>query len=189
MAAEGSLEIVAAERQEEVAQGVHGRSPPNAGAKGGVQAVALDSDEGDDLLVRGRTRQNRENREQQQMAHAVALSLGTARIADRGERSKQGAKRHHGDFPEVGDAASTDPFLIVPPLTFGHGRLRPPQQNCMALHLTEAESEAPNPRLSMNRGACLIDLRNKIEAVVGLSSAVVNVPLGQRYLLARLLLV
>src|SRR5215216_3535012 len=133
MAAEGSLEIVAAERQEEVAQGVHGRSPPNAGAKGGVQAVALDSDEGDDLLVRGRTRQNRENREQQQMAHAVALSLGTARIADRGERSKQGTKRHHGDFPEVGDVASTDPFLIVPPLTFGHGRLRPPQQNCMAL--------------------------------------------------------
>src|SRR5215213_9306769 len=73
------------------------------------------------------------------MAHAVALSLGTARIADRGERSKQGSKRHHGDFPEVGDVASTDPFLIVPPLTFGHGRLRPPPQNCMALpqHLHE----------------------------------------------------
>jgi hypothetical protein len=29
------------------------------------------------------------------------------------------------------------PFLIVTPLTLGHGRLRPPQQNCMALRIVQ----------------------------------------------------
>jgi hypothetical protein len=64
MAAEGGLEIVPAEREEEIAQGVHGRSPPKAGPEGSVQAAALDGDEGDDLLVGGCTRQNCENLEQ-----------------------------------------------------------------------------------------------------------------------------
>ncbi len=52
--------------EEQMAQGVHGRSPPEAGAEDGVQAVALEADEGDDpLLVGGRTGQHGEDREQQ----------------------------------------------------------------------------------------------------------------------------
>src|SRR3954462_4912244 len=117
MVTEGDLEIVPAERQEEITQGVHGRSAPKAGPKGRIQAVALDGDEGDDPLVGGRTRQDREHREQQQMAHAVALSLWTAWIADRGERGKQGTERHQWRPPSSAGVASTDPFHFWQPLT------------------------------------------------------------------------
>ncbi len=41
MAAEGGLQVVAVERQEEMAQRVHGRGAPEAGAEDGVQALAL----------------------------------------------------------------------------------------------------------------------------------------------------
>ena len=51
MVTEGRFEIVAAKRQEQVPQGVHRRSAPEAGAEGGVQALALQGNEGDDLLV------------------------------------------------------------------------------------------------------------------------------------------
>jgi len=51
MAAEGCFEIVAAERQEQMAQGVHRRSTPETGAEDGVQALALQGDEGGDRLV------------------------------------------------------------------------------------------------------------------------------------------
>ena len=34
---------------------------------------------------------------------------------------------------KLGMSLQQNPFLIVPPLTLGHGRRRPPQQNCMAL--------------------------------------------------------
>src|SRR4051794_6763146 len=44
MAAEGPLQIVPVERQEQTAQGVHRRRPAQAGAESGVQAVALDGD-------------------------------------------------------------------------------------------------------------------------------------------------
>src|SRR4051812_49692346 len=56
---EGSLEIVPLERQEQTAQRVHGRCPSEARPEGSVQAVALDGDEGDDLLVGGRTREHK----------------------------------------------------------------------------------------------------------------------------------
>ena len=59
MTAEGGLEIVPLERQEQTAQRVHGWRPSEARPQGRVQA--LDGDEGDDLLVGGRTRQNPEN--------------------------------------------------------------------------------------------------------------------------------
>src|SRR5215213_3600270 len=94
MAAEGGLEIVPAERQEQVAQGVHGWSPPEAGAKDRVQALALESDKGDDPLVGECTRQHGENGEQQQVAQAVALPLRATWIAHLGERGKQGSKWH-----------------------------------------------------------------------------------------------
>jgi hypothetical protein len=89
MAPEGALEIVLVERQEQTAQRVHGWRSSEARPEGGVQVVALDGDEGDDLLVGGRPRQNRQNREQQQMAQAIALSLRAAWIADSFERGKQ----------------------------------------------------------------------------------------------------
>ena len=47
MAAEGGLELGRVERLEQSAQRVDGRCPAEAGAKGGVQAVAMDGDEGD----------------------------------------------------------------------------------------------------------------------------------------------
>ncbi len=89
MVAEGCFEIVATERQKQVPQSVHRRSPPEAGTEDGVQALALQGDEGDDLLLGGRARQHGENREQQQMPHAVALPLGTARVRHFGECGKQ----------------------------------------------------------------------------------------------------
>ena len=101
MAAEGTLRIVPIERQERTAQGVHRRRPAEAGAEGGVQAVALDGDEGDDLLVGGRPRENRENREQQKMAQAIALPLWAAWIVDSFERGKQRTKRHQGDLYQL----------------------------------------------------------------------------------------
>jgi len=94
MVAEGCFEIVAAERQEQVAQGVHRRSPPEAGAEDGVQALALQGDEGDDLLVGRRARKRGKDREQQQVAHAVALALRTARIRHFGKGGKQDSERH-----------------------------------------------------------------------------------------------
>ena len=59
MTAEGDLEIVPLERQEQTAQRVHRRGPAQAGAEGSVQA--LNGDEGDDLLVGGRPCENPEN--------------------------------------------------------------------------------------------------------------------------------
>jgi hypothetical protein len=117
MVTEGDLKIVPAERQEEITQGVHDRSAPKAGPKGSIQAVALDGNEGDDPLVGGCPRQDREHREQQQMAHAVALSLWTAWIADLGERGKQATKRRLWRPPSSSGVASTDPFLMWQPLT------------------------------------------------------------------------
>ncbi len=76
MTAERGFEIVTAECQEQVAQGGHRRGAPEAGTEDGVQALALQGDERDDLLVGGRARQHGEDREQQQMAQAVALALG-----------------------------------------------------------------------------------------------------------------
>ena len=94
MAAERGFEIVAAKRQEQMAQGVHHWSAPEAGTEDGVQALALQGDEGDDLLVGGRARQHGKNREQQQVAHAVALTLGTARVRHFGECGKQESEWH-----------------------------------------------------------------------------------------------
>ncbi len=94
VAAEGCFEIVAAERQDQVAQGVQGRSAPEAGAEDGVQALALQGDEGDDLPVGGRARKRGQDREQQQVAHAVALALSTARVGHFGKCGKQDSKWH-----------------------------------------------------------------------------------------------
>ena len=96
------LEIVPAERREQVAQGVHGWSPPEAGSKDRVQALALESDKGDDPLVGECTRQHGENGEQQQVAQAAALPLRATWIAHLGERGKQGSKWHQGDLHEAG---------------------------------------------------------------------------------------
>lgn len=86
------FEIVTAERQEQVTQGVHGRSTPEAGTEDRVQAIALEGDEGNDALVGSRACQDSEDREQQQMVHAVALPLCAARVTHFGERGKQESK-------------------------------------------------------------------------------------------------
>src|SRR4051795_10799778 len=101
MTPEGALEIILVERQEQTAQLVHRRCPSEARPEGSVQAVALDGDEGDDLLVGGRTRQNRQNREQQQIAQVIALPLRAAWIVDSFERGKQRTKRHQGDLYQL----------------------------------------------------------------------------------------
>ena len=84
-----------------MAQGVHGWGSPEAGAEDRVQALALESDEGDDALVGGRTGQHGEDGEQQQVAQAVALPLRATWIAHLGERGKQGSKWHQGDLHEA----------------------------------------------------------------------------------------
>src|SRR3954464_2882763 len=98
----GRLEIVTAERQEQVAQRVHGRGAPEAGAEDGIQALALEGDKGADLLVGGRACACGEDREQQQITHAVALALRAARIGHFGECGKQGSKWHRGDLYKAG---------------------------------------------------------------------------------------
>ena len=65
MATERGFEVVTAECEEQMAQRVHRRSTSKAGAKDDVQALALQGDEGDDLLVGGRARKRGEDREQQ----------------------------------------------------------------------------------------------------------------------------
>jgi len=114
MAAEGGFEIVRAERQEQVAQGVHRRGAPEAGAEDDVQALALQSDERDDLLVGRRAREHGENRKQQQVAHAVALTLWPARVAHRGECGKQDSEWHQSDLHEAGKS-----------LPYSRGRMTP----------------------------------------------------------------
>ncbi len=81
-------------RQEQVPQCVHRRSAPEAGAEDGVQALVLQGNEGDDLPIRRRARKRGEDREQQQVAHAVALALGTARVGHFGECGEQNSKWH-----------------------------------------------------------------------------------------------
>src|ERR1700710_1466962 len=94
MAAERRFEVVTAERQEQMAEGVDRWSTPEAGTEDGVQALTLKGHESDDLVVGGRACQHGENREQQQVAHAVALALGTARVGHFGECGKQESERH-----------------------------------------------------------------------------------------------
>jgi len=69
-------------------------STPEAGAKDAVQALALQGDKGDDLLVGGRARKRGQDREQQQMPHAVALTLGTARVGHFSKCGKQDSEWH-----------------------------------------------------------------------------------------------
>ncbi len=83
-----------ATRQLNQPQGVHRWGAPEAGTEDGVQALALQGDEGDDLLVEGRARQHGKDREQQQMAHAVAPPLWAARVGHIGECGKQESERH-----------------------------------------------------------------------------------------------
>ena len=119
MTAEGGLEIVLVERQEQTAQRVHGWRPSEARPEGSVQAVALDGDEGDDLLVGGRPCENRENREQQQMAQAIALSLRAAWIVDSFERGKQRTKRHQGDLHQLRTSLQQIRYRTLQALTLG----------------------------------------------------------------------
>ena len=70
-------------------QRVDRRSTPEAGAEDSVQALALQGNERDDLLVGGRARKRGQDREQQQVPHAVALALGTARVGHLGKGGKQ----------------------------------------------------------------------------------------------------
>ena len=116
MAAERRFEIVAAQRQEQVAQRVHRRSAPEAGAEDGVQALALQGDEGNDLLIGGRARKRGEDREQQQVAHAVALALGTARVGHFGESGKQNSERHRATSRggKVASIQPTSPWPLTP---------------------------------------------------------------------------
>ena len=109
VAAERGFEIVVLKRQEQVAQRVHCRSAPETGTEDGVQALAL---KGDDLLVGGRTRQHGENREQQQVAHAVALALGTARVRHFGECGKQ-VSEWHGATLRSWKVASIQPLRFL----------------------------------------------------------------------------
>ena len=100
-----------------MAQSVHDRGMPEAGVEDGVQALALQGNESDDLLVRGRAREHGEDREQQQVAHAVALTLWAARIGHRGECGKQDSERHQGDLQKTGKSPPYYRWIMPPPFT------------------------------------------------------------------------
>ncbi len=116
VAAERSFEIVTAERQEQMAQRVDRWSTPEAGCKDAVQALALKGDEGDDLLVGGRARKRGQDRQQQQMSHAVALPLCTPRVGHFGECGKQDSKWHQDDLHTEGKSPPYNRCLTSPPL-------------------------------------------------------------------------
>jgi hypothetical protein len=59
--AKGSFEIGRVEREEEIAQGVERRSALEADAELPVQALAMDVNESDDALVRGRPGEHRQH--------------------------------------------------------------------------------------------------------------------------------
>jgi hypothetical protein len=98
VAPERGFEIGRIERQEEVAQSVERRGTAETGAEDGVQALAVDVDEGDDTLVRGRSGEHRQDREQQQRGQRVAPTLRAARVVDLVERGEQQRKWHDGDL-------------------------------------------------------------------------------------------
>src|SRR5918912_1069795 len=102
VAAKGGLEIRRVEGEEEIAQGVHGRSTPEVSTKDGVQALPVHAHEGDDALVRGRPRQHGQDREQKQMGQRIAPALRAARVLDLVEGSEQGSERHHGGLHQGG---------------------------------------------------------------------------------------
>ena len=96
VAAEGGLDLGRVERVQEVAQRVHGRGPSQAGAEGGVQALAMDADEDQDAAVGGGARQDGQHGEQQQGGERVAATLPAARVRDPFQGGEQAGERHHG---------------------------------------------------------------------------------------------
>jgi hypothetical protein len=67
VAAEGGFEIGQVKGQQQVAQGVERRSAAEPATEDMVQALAMHPDKGDDALIRGRPRQDRDNRKEQQV--------------------------------------------------------------------------------------------------------------------------
>ena len=80
MAAEGGLDHGWVERVQEGAQRVDGRSAAVAGAKGGVEPLAMRADKQADAAVGGGAGEDGQHREQQQVSEAVALALAAARV-------------------------------------------------------------------------------------------------------------
>src|SRR3712207_353909 len=81
-----------------MAQRVDGRGAAEAGAKGGVEPLAVYSDEQADAPVGSGAGQHRQDAEQQQMGQRVALTLGTAWITNRAQGGEQLSKGSHGDL-------------------------------------------------------------------------------------------
>jgi hypothetical protein len=61
VAAKGGFKIGGIESEEEIAQGVERRSAPEVSTEDGVQALAVDVDEGHNALVRGRPGEHRQH--------------------------------------------------------------------------------------------------------------------------------
>src|SRR4051795_12231012 len=80
MMTEGGLEVGWVERQDEVAQGVESRRAAEAGPEDLVQALTVQADERDDALIRGRARQDGQDRGACRKVFGVypALSLRAA---------------------------------------------------------------------------------------------------------------
>jgi hypothetical protein len=101
MLAEGGLRLGRLERQEEVAERVHGRDAPEARAEGGVQPLAMHADEGQDAALGGGARQDGRHGEEQQGGERVGSGdpaggagrrpLPAARVGDPFQGGKQPA--------------------------------------------------------------------------------------------------
>ena len=95
VATEGHLEIGWVERQNENAQGVESRCTSEACSEGLVQALTVQADERDDALIRGRARQDGQDREEKHVRQRIAFALTPARVSDAFERSQQSSEGEH----------------------------------------------------------------------------------------------
>jgi hypothetical protein len=115
VAAEGGLQRLGIEREEQVAQRVDRRRAAQADAVDVAEPVAVHGQEGHDAAGGGRAREHGQDREQQQMGQRVARALGAARVGDPLQGGEQGGERHHGDLRQVDCRFNTSAAGRVPP--------------------------------------------------------------------------
>src|SRR3954454_15601012 len=86
----------------------------------------MDVNESDDALVRGRPREDRQHREQQQRGERIASALRAAWITDLGERGEQERERHQAISTRA-DAVQTEiRYATMQPVA-----VKPPASNCL----------------------------------------------------------
>src|SRR3954471_1483264 len=105
----------------------------------------MDVNESDDALVRGRPREDRQHREQQQRGERIASALRAAWITDLGKRGEQERERHQAISTRA-DAVQTEiRYATMQPVA-----VKPPASNC----LPELQGPDPDP---LGSGLCAAD--------------------------------